>query len=79
VILGGNVRLRLHKQLAISNLPVAFQQAIMERPLNDMQRKLCRAIFKHAGGLSCCVKHCLDNIFEAELASPVLHFMHYPG
>jgi len=37
VILGGNVRLRLYKQLAVSDLPVAFQQAIMERPLNDMQ------------------------------------------
>jgi uncharacterized protein YycO len=39
VILGGNVRLRLYKQLAISNFPVAFQQVIMERPLNDMQRQ----------------------------------------
>jgi hypothetical protein len=27
----------LYKQLAVSDLPVAFQQAIMERPLNDMQ------------------------------------------
>ena len=39
VILGGHVRLRLYKQSAVSNLPVAFQQAIMERPLNDLQRQ----------------------------------------
>jgi hypothetical protein len=35
----GDVRLRLYKQLAVSYLPVAFQQAIMKRPLNDMQRQ----------------------------------------
>jgi hypothetical protein len=35
-----NVRLRLYKQLAVSDLPVAFQQAIMERPLNVMQRQV---------------------------------------
>jgi hypothetical protein len=40
---------------------------------------LCRAIFKHAGGLVRCVKHCLDNMFEAELVSRVFDLMHYPG
>jgi hypothetical protein len=30
----------LYKQLAVSDLSVAFQQAIMERPLNDMQRQV---------------------------------------
>jgi len=33
------------------------------------QQTLCRAIVKHAGGLVCCFKHCLDNMFVAQQAS----------
>jgi hypothetical protein len=29
----------MYKQLTVSNFPIAFQQTIMERPLNDMQRQ----------------------------------------
>ena len=43
------------------------------------QQTLCRAIFKHAGGLVCCFKHCLDNMFVAQQASRVFNFMNYPG
>jgi hypothetical protein len=29
----------VNQQLAVSNFPVAFQQAIMKRPLDDVQRQ----------------------------------------
>jgi nitronate monooxygenase len=32
------------------------------------QQTLCCAIFEHAGSLSCCFKHCLDNMFVAQKA-----------
>jgi hypothetical protein len=37
---GGDVRLQVNQQLAVSDLPIAFQQTIMKRPLYDMQRQV---------------------------------------
>jgi hypothetical protein len=40
---------------------------------------LCRAIFKHAGGLVCCFKRSLDNTFVAQQASRAFDLHEYSG
>jgi hypothetical protein len=43
------------------------------------QQTLCRAIFKHAGSLSCCFKRSLDNLFVAQQASRAFNLYEFSG